>query len=234
MDHAPETQTVRLIVRYDGTGLSGWQRQRGVPTVQEHLEIAASTIACEPITMRASGRTDAGVHALAQVVSFRTKAIVPEKGWRSSGSRRSSRRRSSVLDARVADDDFDPRSGLRGQALPIPRPRGPRARPAAARAGLAHLGRPRPRAHGVRGRGPRGRARFQRLPRGRLRPRERAQTHLAHGDHPPLARPRGPHRHRGRGHRVPQEHGADHHGDAGRRGPGKAPGGHREGAPRRR
>ena len=35
MDHAPETQTVRLIVRYDGTGLSGWQRQRGVPTVQE-------------------------------------------------------------------------------------------------------------------------------------------------------------------------------------------------------
>ncbi len=114
MDHAPETQTIRLIVRYDGTGLSGWQRQRGVATVQEHLEIAASTIACEPITMRASGRTDAGVHALAQVVSFRTKAVVPERGWKL-GLTSKLPPQVSVLDARVAADGFDPRRASAGK-----------------------------------------------------------------------------------------------------------------------
>ncbi len=106
--------TLRLIVRYDGTGLSGWQRQRGVPTVQEHLEIAASAIACEPITMRASGRTDAGVHALAQVVSFRTTASVPEKGWKL-GLTAKLPPQVSVLDARVAADDFDPRRASAGK-----------------------------------------------------------------------------------------------------------------------
>ena len=110
----PPTQTIRLLVRYDGTGLSGWQRQRGVPTVQEHLEIAASTIACEPITMRASGRTDAGVHALAQVVSFRTTARIPEKGWKF-GLTSKLPPQVSVLEARVAADDFDPRRASAGK-----------------------------------------------------------------------------------------------------------------------
>jgi tRNA pseudouridine38-40 synthase len=106
--------TVRLIVRYDGTGLSGWQRQRGVATVQEHLEIAASVIACEPIIMRASGRTDAGVHARAQVVSFRTRATIPEKGWRL-GLTSKLPPQIAVLDARVAHDDFDPRRASAGK-----------------------------------------------------------------------------------------------------------------------
>ncbi len=110
----PPTQTIRLIVRYDGTGLSGWQRQRGVPTVQEHLEVAASTIACEPITMRASGRTDAGVHALAQVVSFRTTTRIPEKGWKF-GLTSKLPPQVSVLEARVAADDFDPRRASAGK-----------------------------------------------------------------------------------------------------------------------
>ncbi len=106
--------TVRLIVRYDGTGLSGWQRQRGVPTVQEHLEIAAATIACEPITMRASGRTDAGVHALAQVVSFRTKLTIPDKGWKL-GLTSKLPPQVAVLDAREAREDFDPRRASAGK-----------------------------------------------------------------------------------------------------------------------
>ncbi len=106
--------TVRLLVRYDGTGLSGWQRQRGVPTVQEHLETAASVMACERITMRAAGRTDAGVHALAQVVAFRTAANIPDKGWRLGLTSRLPPQ-VAVLDARVAQDDFDPRRASAGK-----------------------------------------------------------------------------------------------------------------------
>lgn len=106
--------THRLIVRYDGTGLSGWQRQRGVPTVQEALEDAAATIAGERVTVRGAGRTDAGVHALAQVVSFRTKAHVPERGWKL-GLTSKLPPQVAVLDARVVANDFDPRRASAGK-----------------------------------------------------------------------------------------------------------------------
>lgn len=106
--------TIRLIVRYDGTGLSGWQRQRGVETVQEHLEIAAATMAGERVTMRASGRTDAGVHALAQLVAFKTTVNIPERGWRLGLTSRLPPQ-VSVLDCRVAQDDFDPRRASAGK-----------------------------------------------------------------------------------------------------------------------
>ncbi|MFO0602572.1 MAG: tRNA pseudouridine(38-40) synthase TruA [Polyangiales bacterium] len=104
----------RLIVRYDGTGLSGWQRQRGVPTVQEALEDAAATIAGERITVRGAGRTDAGVHALAQVASFRTRANVPDKGWRL-GLTAKLPPQVAVLDVRTVRDDYDPRRAAAGK-----------------------------------------------------------------------------------------------------------------------
>lgn len=100
--------TVRLIVRYDGTGLSGWQRQRGVMTVQEALEIAASAMACERITVRGAGRTDAGVHALGQLAAFHTSKVIPMHGWRLgiNGRLPSS---VAVTDAREVPDGFEPR-----------------------------------------------------------------------------------------------------------------------------
>lgn len=60
----------KLVLEYDGAGYHGWQRQRGVLTVQEVLESRLSVMVGQPVTVRASGRTDAGVHALGQVVSF--------------------------------------------------------------------------------------------------------------------------------------------------------------------
>lgn len=59
------------ILQYDGTGFSGWQRQRSERTVQGAMEDALERLAGRRIVTHAAGRTDAGVHALGQVVSFR-------------------------------------------------------------------------------------------------------------------------------------------------------------------
>ncbi len=67
--------TWRLVLEYDGTPYGGWQRQPDVLTVQEVLEEALGRLfGGERFPVIASGRTDAGVHALAQVVSFRAEA----------------------------------------------------------------------------------------------------------------------------------------------------------------
>jgi len=59
--------TVRLLVAYDGTRYAGWQQQRHALTVQATLEAALRQIVGHHITVMASGRTDAGVHAWGQV-----------------------------------------------------------------------------------------------------------------------------------------------------------------------
>lgn len=69
----------RLDIEYDGTAFRGWARQEGVETVQEHLERALEVALRErPIELVVAGRTDAGVHALAQVASFEFDGELPE------------------------------------------------------------------------------------------------------------------------------------------------------------
>lgn len=65
-------RNIKLVVAYDGTGFHGWQRQPGLRTVQEVLEETLSELTGARPTCQASGRTDAGVHALGQVVHFLT------------------------------------------------------------------------------------------------------------------------------------------------------------------
>lgn len=65
-------RTLRLTLAYDGTAYAGWQVQPDQRTLQGALEAALERITGETIRVVASGRTDAGVHALGQVVSFRT------------------------------------------------------------------------------------------------------------------------------------------------------------------
>jgi tRNA pseudouridine38-40 synthase len=71
---AEETKNIRLVLQYDGSRYHGWQRQKGDLTIQELLEDKIRLITGEPVTVAASGRTDAGVHALHQVCSFLTRS----------------------------------------------------------------------------------------------------------------------------------------------------------------
>ena len=66
--------TFKLVIEYDGTAFHGWQRQTSDRTVQAAIETALAVMTREPVTLIGSGRTDAGVHALAQVASFRTRS----------------------------------------------------------------------------------------------------------------------------------------------------------------
>ncbi len=68
-------------VEYDGTAFHGWQIQVGVNTVQEQLQNALSRVANHPISVQCAGRTDAGVHALAQVVHFDSAATRTARNW---------------------------------------------------------------------------------------------------------------------------------------------------------
>jgi tRNA pseudouridine38-40 synthase len=68
-----EKRRYALRLAYDGGAVRGWQRQPGLPTVQQHLEEALAHLGAEG-RLEAAARTDAGVHALAQVVTFGTRA----------------------------------------------------------------------------------------------------------------------------------------------------------------
>jgi tRNA pseudouridine38-40 synthase len=69
----------KLTLAYEGTRFAGWARQPGQRTVQEELERALGTILGEPVPSKVAGRTDAGVHAWAQVVSYEHEAIDPRR-----------------------------------------------------------------------------------------------------------------------------------------------------------
>ncbi len=70
-------RTFKLTLAYDGTGFHGWQVQPGLPTIQGELQSALERVTGESPLPQGSGRTDAGVHALAQVASFQLAVPIP-------------------------------------------------------------------------------------------------------------------------------------------------------------
>ncbi len=67
-------RTIKLLLSYDGTAYHGWERQQNARTLQQTLEEAIGSLTCETIHVAASGRTDAGVHAIGQVASFHSSS----------------------------------------------------------------------------------------------------------------------------------------------------------------
>ncbi|HIW06703.1 MAG TPA: tRNA pseudouridine(38-40) synthase TruA [Candidatus Ignatzschineria merdigallinarum] len=85
-NHTSDTlvlQKYALLIEYDGREFKGWQKQTNPPvrSIEEELEQAVSFIANEPVKLICAGRTDAGVHAMNQVVHFETTAIRPKRAW---------------------------------------------------------------------------------------------------------------------------------------------------------
>src|SRR5579884_964088 len=70
-------RNLKLILAYDGTEFAGWQVQPELPTIQGTLASAIGRLTGEKVLPQGSGRTDAGVHALAQVVTFVIETTIP-------------------------------------------------------------------------------------------------------------------------------------------------------------
>lgn len=75
------TSSYRIDLKYVGAGFHGWQSQPSGMGVQDHLEKAMKTILRHDVRVTAASRTDTGVHAEHQVVTFRTDAAYDEKRW---------------------------------------------------------------------------------------------------------------------------------------------------------
>jgi tRNA pseudouridine38-40 synthase len=67
-------KNIELVIEYDGSLFHGWQIQPGLRTVQDEIEKALHTILKQRVNLIGAGRTDAGVHALAQVANFETES----------------------------------------------------------------------------------------------------------------------------------------------------------------
>jgi len=75
------TQSIALGLEYDGSQFHGWQRQQQQCSVQQCLEQGLSAVAAEPVRVVAAGRTDTGVHATGQVVSFTAPVTRDLNAW---------------------------------------------------------------------------------------------------------------------------------------------------------
>jgi tRNA pseudouridine38-40 synthase len=73
--------TIKLTLEYDGTLFAGWQRQLNQPTIQEAIETAVEGVTQTKVSVAGAGRTDAGVHALGQVASFRIDRDMTPYEW---------------------------------------------------------------------------------------------------------------------------------------------------------
>ncbi|MGH7809205.1 MAG: tRNA pseudouridine(38-40) synthase TruA [Candidatus Binatia bacterium] len=105
---------VKLTIEYEGTNYHGWQLQPNCESIQAVLERAVSTFLGSSTRVTGSGRTDAGVHALGQVVSFST-----EKGYTPHRIRRALNALTpqdiTIKDIEIVSDSFDPRRDARSR-----------------------------------------------------------------------------------------------------------------------
>ena len=85
-------KNIKLVIEYEGTTFSGWQRQIGERTVEEEVEKVLKKITKEDTKLIGSGRTDAKVHAFGQVANFKTRSTIPASRFK------------YILNTRLPDD----------------------------------------------------------------------------------------------------------------------------------
>ena len=103
---------IALAIEYDGAHYCGWQSQENACGVQDFLEAAIQHIAEHAVRIHAAGRTDTGVHGLAQIVHFDTEAVRPESAW-VRGVNAFLHASIRVLWAKVVSDEFHARFSAR-------------------------------------------------------------------------------------------------------------------------
>lgn len=86
------TQRIALVIQYLGTHFHGWQWQPNQRTIQEEIEVALQGVLDYPVRIYGAGRTDAGVHAAAQVAHFNAPVRIPAHRW------------ASIINARLPKD----------------------------------------------------------------------------------------------------------------------------------
>ncbi|MEN6349142.1 MAG: tRNA pseudouridine(38-40) synthase TruA [Syntrophomonas sp.] len=99
---------IKLIMEYDGSNYHGFQIQKNAHTVQAELEKAIYRLSDEQVTITCAGRTDAGVHALGQVVAFDSGATIPGDKW-TPALNSFLPADIQVLESRQVKDSFNPR-----------------------------------------------------------------------------------------------------------------------------
>jgi tRNA pseudouridine38-40 synthase len=106
---------IALGLEYAGTRYSGWQRQKHAGSIQQFLEEALSRVADQTITVQCAGRTDAGVHALHQVVHFETGVTREMRSWVLGGNVNLPQD-ISILWARPVPEEFHARFSAAGRS----------------------------------------------------------------------------------------------------------------------
>ena len=99
----------KCTIEYDGTGLCGWQRQDEAPSVQQHIEEAIFAFTGQNTKAHTSGRTDAGVHALAQVIHFDLDEEFEAFKVMSAVNHHLKPEKIAILDAQIVSDEFHAR-----------------------------------------------------------------------------------------------------------------------------
>ncbi|NVN98898.1 MAG: tRNA pseudouridine(38-40) synthase TruA [Geobacteraceae bacterium] len=105
---------IKLTIEYDGTNYVGWQFQPNGISIQEVMEGAIAKVLREPVTLRSSGRTDAGVHARGMVACFVTKKVLPMSAY-VDGVNCYLPADIAVVHAEPVSDSFNPRFDTKGK-----------------------------------------------------------------------------------------------------------------------
>lgn len=105
----------RLQVEYDGRPYKGFQAQGNLPTVQASIERAIAAFSGQSLRITAAGRTDTGVHASGQVVSFDLDKAFPAKTVRDAINAFLTPEPIAIVEAEIADDDFSARFSATGR-----------------------------------------------------------------------------------------------------------------------